>query len=64
MRILLTIIGVLCVLMGGLWTGQGLGLIMWPASSFMLAQGQWAIWGMLLAAVGVVLIWLGRRKTA
>jgi len=62
MRIVLTILGVLALLIGGLWTGQGLGLIMWPASSFMLAQGQWAVIGAVVMAVGVLLIWMARRR--
>ena len=62
MRIVLTILGVLALLIGGLWTGQGLGLIMWPALSFMLAQGQWAVIGAVVMAVGVLLIWMARRR--
>ena len=61
-RILMLIVGVLGVAMGLLWTGQGLGLIMWPSSSFMLADRQWAINGSLLAAFGLVLVWLARRN--
>ena len=62
LRALLLLIGVLAVLMGGLWIGQGTGVIMWPASSFMLADITWARNGAALAAVGAVLIWLARRK--
>jgi hypothetical protein len=62
MRILSMIVGGFCVVMGGLWTGQGLGLIMWPETSPMLAQGEWVTRGALLAAAGLLLIWLGRRK--
>lgn len=62
MRIILQAIGIVAVLMGLLWVGQGTGVIMWPASSFMLAQGQWAIYGAILAAVGVALVVAGRRK--
>jgi MYXO-CTERM domain-containing protein len=50
------------VLMGLLWVGQGLGLIMWPAESFMLADRKWAINGAVLAAVGLALIWFSRRR--
>jgi hypothetical protein len=60
-RALLLIIGVLAVLMGLLWIGQGTGLVMWPASSFMLADRSWAVNGAILAAVGAFLIWLSRR---
>jgi hypothetical protein len=62
MRNILMVLGILMVLMGGLWTGQGLGLIMWPASSFMLAQGQWAIIGSVVVLAGLGLIWFARRK--
>jgi hypothetical protein len=56
-----TIIGILAVLMGLLWIGQGTGYIHWPAQSFMLDQRIWALWGGLLALVGIVLIRIGRR---
>ncbi|MFM5906878.1 MAG: hypothetical protein ACKOPO_04730 [Novosphingobium sp.] len=62
MRALAAIIGVLAMAMGLLWIGQGLGIIMWPSSSFMLADRQWAVNGAILAAVGAFLVWLGRRR--
>ena len=58
----LTIAGVLAVLMGLLWIGQGLGYIHWPASSFMLDQRPWALRGVILGVVGIVLIALSRRR--
>ena len=61
-RMVISIVGVLAVLMGLLWIGQGLGLIMWPASSFMLADRQWAYNGAILAAVGLLVIVLVRRS--
>ncbi len=61
-RMLIMVIAVLAVLMGLLWIGQGLGLIMWPASSFMLADRQWAYNGAILAAVGLLVIVLLRRS--
>lgn len=62
MKTILLILGIAAVLMGLLWIGQGTGLIMWPASSFMLDQRPWATRGALLAVVGVVLIILSRRR--
>ncbi|MES1974908.1 MAG: hypothetical protein V4472_20830 [Pseudomonadota bacterium] len=61
MRTLVAILGVLALLMGLLWIGQGTGYIHWPASSFMLDQRIWAVWGALLAVAGIVLIRIGRR---
>ncbi|HEX8057656.1 MAG TPA: hypothetical protein VF481_13415 [Novosphingobium sp.] len=62
LRGLVGLLGILAMLMGLLWVGQGLGLIMWPAESFMLADRQWAINGAILAVVGLALIWLSRRR--
>ena len=62
MKTVLMIVGVLFTLMGLLWVGQGAGIIMWPASSFMLDQRIWMLWGGVLAAVGIALILLGRRR--
>jgi hypothetical protein len=61
-RLLITIIGVLALLMGLLWIGQGLGIVRWPASSFMIDTRPWAMRGLLLALVGAGLIWFGRRR--
>jgi hypothetical protein len=58
---LLLVLGVLALLMGLLWIGQGFGFIHWPASSFMLDQRPWAIRGAVLAVVGIGLIALSRR---
>ncbi|HEV2044770.1 MAG TPA: hypothetical protein VGR05_08840 [Sphingomicrobium sp.] len=62
MKTLLLIVGVAALLMGLLWIGQGTGVIMWPASSFMLDQRPWATRGAILAVIGVVLIILARRR--
>lgn len=57
----LWVLGVLLVVFGAIWTLQGLGLLMWPAESFMLADRQWAINGGITAVVGIVLILVARR---
>ncbi len=61
MRQLLLIIGLLALAMGLLWIGQGLGVINWPQSSFMIKQIQWAGYGAALAALGLILIWQSKR---
>ena len=57
-RGLAAIVGVAMVLMGGLWILQGLDIVRWPASSFMLGDIVWTRNGAVLAVLGVVLIWL------
>jgi hypothetical protein len=57
----LSIIGFLALAIGLLWIGQGTGAIAWPRSSFMINQLQWAGYGALLGAVGLILIWQGNR---
>jgi hypothetical protein len=64
MRLVLQIVGVALILSGGLWALQGAGLVMWPAQSFMLAQREWVLYGLLTVAVGAILLWLARRRPA
>jgi len=61
MRKLTLTVGFLALAVGLLWIGQGTGMVAWPQSSFMISQIQWAWYGAALAAVGVILIWRGRR---
>jgi hypothetical protein len=62
MKTLLLILGIAALLMGLLWIGQGTGVIMWPASSFMLDQRPWALRGAILAVIGLGLILWSRRR--
>ena len=61
MRATLLILGILALLMGLLWIGQGTGYVNWPPSSFMIQQTQWAYYGAVLAIIGLILIWRARR---
>jgi hypothetical protein len=61
MRSVLLILGILALLIGMLWIGQGTGTVSWPQSSFMISQIQWAWYGAGLALAGLILIWRGRR---
>ena len=60
-RIALIVVGILAVLMGLLWIGQGTGYIRWPASSFMIDVSGWTVRGLILAIAGAAMILLGRR---
>ena len=56
MRTLLLLCGLVAVLLGGLWIAQGTGLVMWPRSSFMLQQTQWAYYGAGLLIIGLLML--------
>jgi hypothetical protein len=57
MRRALLIIGLLALAMGLLWVGQGTGMVAWPQTSFMINQIQWAGYGAVLGALGLILVW-------
>lgn len=61
MRLTLLLAGLACLLVGGLWIGQGTGIILWPDISPMLNVRIWAWYGAGLALVGVALIVWSRR---
>jgi uncharacterized membrane protein len=60
LRLLYMIIAALMVLSGLFWALQGLGIIMWPPESFMLADRKWTLYGLLWAAGWAGLIWVLR----
>jgi len=61
MQTLLTIIGVIILIMGVVFVGQGSGYFPYPASSFMISQTRWIYYGAGIAVVGLVLIIFSRR---
>ena len=61
MGLIRQIIGVAALLVGALWIGQGLGLVRWPESSFMIDQSMWAVLGAILIALGLLLLFRRRR---
>ena len=61
MKIVSNIVGVLAVLMGLLWIGQGAGLVR-VIPSFMIDQQIWIMWGVLLASVGAGILLYSRRR--
>ncbi len=61
MKTAFLVVGILALLIGLLWIGQGTGTINWPQSSFMIKQTQWAYYGAALAIVGLILIWRAKR---
>jgi hypothetical protein len=59
MPLLLAAVGGVMVLVGGLWTAQGLG---WVDGSAMSGEETWAIVGPLVAGLGVALIIVGAQR--
>jgi hypothetical protein len=59
MKTVRMIVGILLVLMGGIWILQGINVL---PGSFMTGQIRWAIYGGIAAVAGLVLIVLAGRK--
>ena len=66
MKIVILIVGVLALIMGLLWAGQGYGLIQWPPHQpgqfTMVGHSHWIYIGLGVALGGAFLIWFSRRK--
>jgi drug/metabolite transporter superfamily protein YnfA len=66
MRVISSLIGLLLVLMGGIWILQGLNLA-WGslARSFMQGDQHWALYGAIVAIIGVAqVVWSNTRQNA
>jgi hypothetical protein len=61
MRTSLLVFGVIAILIGLLWIGQGTGYFPYPRSSFMIDQMPWAYYGIVLALVGLIAVTVSRR---
>ncbi|MBZ9654861.1 hypothetical protein [Phyllobacterium lublinensis] len=58
MKITLSIVAVLLIIMGAIWSLQGLSLI---GGSFMVGQMRWLYIGLLTIAVGIGLLFFARK---
>ena len=61
MRTVLLVVGLLGVLIGVVWMGQGSGYFPYPASSFMIDQSPWIWRGLAVAVIGLALALFSRR---
>lgn len=59
MKIILTVIGSILILLGGIWILQGINVL---PGSFMTGQIRWAIYGGIAAIVGIVVIVLANKR--
>ena len=56
--------GILFLLIGALWIGQGSGVFPYPRQSFMIGQTPWLWRGAALVFIGVVMIVVSRRMAS
>jgi len=59
-RVVSSLLGLLLVMMGGVWILQGLGIAF--LNSFMANQIQWSFYGALLALVGIGQVWWSNTR--
>ena len=61
MRTVTFVAGILLLLLGLLWIGQGTGLFPYPSYSFMISEMAWAYRGAAVALGGIIVIFISRR---
>ena len=61
MKTALLVVGILAILVGVIWIGQGTGYFPYPAESFMINEMPWAYRGAVLAVIGLVAAVVSRR---
>ena len=61
MRTTFLLVGILAVVVGLIWVGQGTGYFPYPAESFMINQMPWVYRGAGLAALGLIMVLVSRR---
>jgi len=61
MRSMLFATGLIAIAFGLLFTLQGLGVVRWPAESFMIGQTQWVYYGAIIVIFGILLVFSARR---
>ena len=61
MRTSLLLVGVIAILIGVIWIGQGTGYFPYPSSSFMINEMAWAYHGIALAVSGLVAVVVSRK---
>lgn len=61
MKTPLTAAGIILLLMGLVFMGQGSGYFPYPPSSFMISRTEWVFYGGVTAAAGLLFIIVARR---
>lgn len=55
------VLGIIALLTGGVWILQGVGIL---PGSFMSGQRMWLLIGLVVALIGMALVYNGLRRTA
>ena len=62
LKSILTVLGTLLILFGLFFALQGADIIHWPLESTMLGRGVWIRNGLIIAALGAILVAGARRR--
>jgi len=60
-RMSLLVVGIVLILMGLVWIGQGTGYFPYPSYSFMINEMPWAYRGTVVAVLGLIAVVISRR---
>jgi hypothetical protein len=61
MRTVVFVAGILLLLLGLLWVGQGTGYFPYPSYSFMISDMTWTYRGAGMALAGLIVMLVSRR---
>ncbi len=59
--LIVLIFGIIVLALGVLFTLQGAGVVHWPADSFMVGKPDWTERGVVIALIGLALLFTARR---
>jgi hypothetical protein len=62
MRTLLAFLGIILLIAGVVFMGQGSGYFPYPAESFMISQTRWIYYGAAIAIVGALILISALRR--
>ena len=61
MKTALLVVGVVLLVYGLHWIGQGTGWLPWPARTIMDYNMAFTWYGLMLTGIAIVMIWFSRR---
>jgi hypothetical protein len=64
MKVIILVVGVLLILLGLHWFGQGTLLFPWPSNPAMDGHGEFVVYGIASALVGAGLVWYSLKRAS